>query len=101
MTERLPTRMEKHSVTIAGHKTSFTLEAAFWDALKAIAVKRGQSAAQLVAAVDRQRGSVPAETAPNLSSALRVFVLQQHLSPETTQARDASSADESQDDGGQ
>ncbi len=79
MTERPPTRMEKHSVTIAGHKTSFTLEAAFWNALKAIAVKRGQSVTQLVAAVDQQRAAEPPETAPNLSSALRVFVLQQHL----------------------
>ncbi|MET1027960.1 MAG: ribbon-helix-helix domain-containing protein [Dongiaceae bacterium] len=101
MTERLPTRMEKHSVTIAGHKTSFTLEAAFWDALKAIAAKRGQSAAQLVAAVDRQRGSVPPETAPNLSSALRVFVLQQHLSPETVPVREVSRSGDPQDNGGQ
>ena len=88
-------------MTIAGHKTSFTLEAAFWDALKALAAKRGQSAAQLVAAVDRQRGSGPAETAPNLSSALRVFLLQQHLSQEAASVRDVSRAGEPQDDGGQ
>jgi predicted DNA-binding ribbon-helix-helix protein len=69
--------MEKHSVTIAGHKTSFTLEAAFWDALKNIAEKRGRSVAQLVARVDQQRGATESETPPNLSSALRVFVLQQ------------------------
>ncbi|MDY0884289.1 ribbon-helix-helix domain-containing protein [Dongia soli] len=64
-------------MTIAGHKTSFTLEAAFWDALKNIAEKHGRSVAQLVARVDQQRGSAGSETPPNLSSALRVFVLQQ------------------------
>ena len=64
-------------MTIAGHKTSFTLEAAFWDALKSIAEQRGRSVAQLVARVDQQRGAAEAGTPPNLSSALRVFVLQQ------------------------
>lgn len=75
MPERSPTRMEKHSVTIAGHKTSFTLEAAFWDALKAIAAERHSSVAQVVAGVDQQRAG--GEDGPNLSSALRVFVLLQ------------------------
>jgi predicted DNA-binding ribbon-helix-helix protein len=69
--------MEKHSVTIAGHKTSFTLEAAFWDALKDLADKQGRSVAQLVAKVDQQRDAADAQATPNLSSALRVFVLQQ------------------------
>jgi predicted DNA-binding ribbon-helix-helix protein len=73
MPERPPTRMEKHSVTIAGHKTSFTLEAAFWDALRAIAAERRSSVAQIVAGVDQQRAG--SEDGPNLSSALRVFVL--------------------------
>ncbi len=73
--------MEKHSVTIAGHKTSFTLEAAFWDALKAIASRRRTSVAQIVAGVDQQRAG--GDDGPNLSSALRVFVLlQQHGSSE-------------------
>jgi len=75
MLERSPTRMEKHSVTIAGHKTSFTLEAAFWDALKTIAAERRSSVAQIVAGVDQQRAG--SEDGPNLSSALRVFVLLQ------------------------
>lgn len=75
MPERSPTRMEKHSVTIAGHKTSFTLEAAFWDALKTIAAERHSSVAQVVAGVDQQRAG--GEDGPNLSSALRVFVLLQ------------------------
>jgi predicted DNA-binding ribbon-helix-helix protein len=73
--------MEKHSVTIAGHKTSFTLEAAFWDALRAIAAERRSSVAQVVAGVDQQRAG--SEDGPNLSSALRVFVL---LHQQRTQA---------------
>ena len=94
--------MEKHSVTIAGHKTSFTLEAAFWNALKAIAVKRGQSVTQLVAAVDQQRAAGSADMAPNLSSALRVFVLQQYLPAETLPAAVPSpSSDDAHHDGGQ
>jgi len=88
MPERPPTRMEKHSVTIAGHKTSFTLEAAFWDRLKAIAAERRSSVAQVVAGVDQQRAG--SEDSPNLSSALRVFVLlqQQSRTSETPTATD-------------
>jgi predicted DNA-binding ribbon-helix-helix protein len=93
--------MEKHSVTIAGHKTSFTLEAAFWNALKAIAVKRGQSVTQLVATVDQQRAAGSADMAPNLSSALRVFVLQQYLPAETPAAVSSASSDDAHHDGGQ
>ena len=54
---------------IAGHPTSVSLEAAFWDALKDIAAERGCSLNSLVEAVDGARTD-------NLSSALRVFVLQ-------------------------
>ncbi|HET6374503.1 MAG TPA: ribbon-helix-helix domain-containing protein [Methylocella sp.] len=61
--------MVKHSLSIAGHRTSISLEAAFWDALKAIARSRGQSLASLIAAIDAARGKA------NLSSAVRVFVL--------------------------
>lgn len=65
-------------MTIAGHKTSFTLEAAFWDALKAIASDRRTSVAQIVAGVDQRRAT--GDDGPNLSSALRVFVLLQQAS---------------------
>ncbi len=67
--------LEKHSVVIAGHRTSITLEAAFWRALKDIARAQGRSISELVAQIDRARGEY--ETPPNLSSALRVFVLAQ------------------------
>jgi predicted DNA-binding ribbon-helix-helix protein len=66
-------RLEKHSVVIAGHRTSVTLEAAFWRALKEIAKAQGRSISELVAQVDRSRGEN--DPPPNLSSALRVFVL--------------------------
>ena len=60
----------KRSIVIAGHKTSVSLEDAFWQELKAIAGGRDMSLSALVAAIDtgrQQRG--------NLSSAIRLFVL--------------------------
>jgi predicted DNA-binding ribbon-helix-helix protein len=68
-----PTALKKRSVNVAGHSTSVTLEHAFWDALKDIAVARKSSVAALIADIDRARGDDPG--APNLSSAIRVFVL--------------------------
>jgi len=59
----------KHSLAIAGHRTSVSLEEAFWEALKTIAVQRGVSISSLVAEIDSDRGEA------NLSSALRVYVL--------------------------
>ncbi len=59
----------KRSVTIAGHRTSISLEPEFWDALKELADARNQSLAGLVTLIDERRGGT------NLSSALRVEVL--------------------------
>jgi len=64
--------VRKHSVTIRGHRTSFSLEQPFVDELRAIAQARGITLAALVASVDEKR---PREA--NLSSALRIFVLEQ------------------------
>jgi predicted DNA-binding ribbon-helix-helix protein len=61
----------KHSMVIAGHRTSVSLEPAFWLALKDLAARRSQSIAAVVAAIDSGRGP------SNLSSAIRVFVLEQ------------------------
>jgi predicted DNA-binding ribbon-helix-helix protein len=61
--------LRKRSVTIAGHATSFSLEDEFWQALQAIAHRRKLSLNALV-------GSIDAARAGNLSSALRVFVLE-------------------------
>ena len=58
----------KHSIGIAGHKTSVTLEAPFWNALKEIACKHDMSLSELVATIDEQREQ------ENLSSAIRTFV---------------------------
>jgi predicted DNA-binding ribbon-helix-helix protein len=59
----------KRSIVIAGHKTSVSLEDAFWKGLKDIASGRDATLSELVASIDsdRQHG--------NLSSALRLFVL--------------------------
>ena len=59
----------KRSIVIAGHKTSVSLEDAFWKGLKEIAGGRDMTLSDLVAAIDseRQHG--------NLSSAIRLFVL--------------------------
>jgi predicted DNA-binding ribbon-helix-helix protein len=70
--------IRKRSVTIAGHRTSVSLEQAFWDALREIARKRGVSLAALVAEVDRANPRGPGvPRGANLSSALRVYVLEQ------------------------
>jgi predicted DNA-binding ribbon-helix-helix protein len=59
----------KRSVAIAGHRTSVSLEAPFWDALREIAGERELSMQQLIGQIDSGRGG------QNLSSAIRVFVL--------------------------
>lgn len=62
--------IRKHSATLHGHRTSISLEDAFWDELKIIAEKRKISFAALLADIDDTR---PADS--NLSSSLRVYVL--------------------------
>ncbi len=59
----------KHSLTLAGHRTSLSLEPDFWIALGEIADARGISLAGLVAEIDAKRAQ------QGLSSAARVFVL--------------------------
>lgn len=63
--------IRKHSATLHGHRTSFTLEEPFWLELKAIAAARGMALAALLCEIDDAR---PPEG--NLSSALRVYVLE-------------------------
>ena len=59
----------KRSIVIAGHKTSVSLEDAFWKGLKEIAVSRHATLSDVVAAIDAERPH------GNLSSAIRLFVL--------------------------
>ncbi|CAN2534624.1 MAG TPA: ribbon-helix-helix domain-containing protein [Methylosinus sp.] len=63
----------KHSLVIAGHSTSVSLERVFWEALKAAAEEQGCSLAGLVARIDAERGRA------NLSSALRVYAMERAL----------------------
>ena len=65
--------IRKHSVVLAGHATSLSLETAFWDALSTLAARRGQSLNRLIETIDRDR---TAAGRINLSSAVRVFVLE-------------------------
>lgn len=67
----------KRSIVIAGHRTSISLEDSFWKALKQIAKSRGKTLSELVAAIDgkRQNGKLDGKLGGNLSSAIRVFVL--------------------------
>jgi predicted DNA-binding ribbon-helix-helix protein len=59
----------KRSIVIAGHKTSVSLEDAFWKGLKEIAIGRHLHLSELVAVIDAERRH------GNLSSAIRLFVL--------------------------
>lgn len=59
----------KRSVSIAGHRTSISLEEPFWTALREIAERESLSIQALIGRIDAERGE------QNLSSAIRVFVL--------------------------
>jgi predicted DNA-binding ribbon-helix-helix protein len=74
-------RVIKRSLVVAGHRTSVTLEDAFWRRLRELAVARDLSINALAAEVDAARGEA------NLSSALRVYVL------EAAYARDGERAE--------
>src|SRR5256885_9371783 len=62
----------KRSIVIAGHKTSVSLEDAFWTTLKEIAEQRHTTVSELVGTIDAARKH------GNLSSAIRLFVLDFH-----------------------
>lgn len=64
--------VRKRSIAIRGHRTSFSLEKPFLDELSRMAAERGIALSALVAEIDAER---PRDS--NLSSALRVFVLEQ------------------------
>jgi predicted DNA-binding ribbon-helix-helix protein len=62
--------MIKRSVTIAGHRTSVSLEEPFWEALRKLAKKREMTLAALIAEIDGKRKGA------NLSSAIRMYILE-------------------------
>jgi predicted DNA-binding ribbon-helix-helix protein len=59
----------KRSIVVDGHKTSVSLEDAFWKSLRQIAAMRGETLSHLIASIDANRQFA------NLSSAIRLFVL--------------------------
>jgi predicted DNA-binding ribbon-helix-helix protein len=65
-------RPVKRSFTIAGHRTSISLEAEFWDALKSAAAEEGVAVAKLIARIDGVRGT------SGLSSAVRCWILEHY-----------------------
>lgn len=62
--------IRKHSVTLHGHRTSFSLEDAFWSEIQTIASQRDMTLAALLRDIDESRSQ---DT--NLSSAIRIYVL--------------------------
>ena len=76
----------KRSIVVGGHKTSISLEDAFWNELKMIAGEREITLAQLVSSIDvsREHG--------NLSSAIRLFVLGYHTTDAERQPHIVSDA---------
>ena len=72
----------KRSLTIAGHRTSVSLEEPFWTALAALATEQDKSIATLVREIDKDRSDSGA--AESLSAAIRLYVLEK---TRTTQER--------------
>jgi predicted DNA-binding ribbon-helix-helix protein len=74
----------KRSIVIAGHKTSVSLEGAFWTGLKEIAIGRDKTLSDLVAEIDTGRPH------GNLSSAIRLFVLHHYRTQTNGHAAESS-----------
>lgn len=78
-------RPVKRSFAIKGHRTSISLEAPFWDALKEAAAQDGKPLAQLISEIDGSRGT------SGLSSAVRIWLLERYRAraaePQTSSAK--------------
>ena len=70
----MATSRHKRSITIARHRTSISLEDAFWQALSRLAKTDGRSVADLVSEIDRRRETSRSKT--SLSAAIRLYVLE-------------------------
>jgi predicted DNA-binding ribbon-helix-helix protein len=64
----------KRSINLNGHKTSVSLEDAFWTALREIARGKAMTTSEMLASIDAQRSTI------NLSSAIRLYVLAHYKS---------------------
>lgn len=71
----MTTARNKRSLTIAGHRTSVSLEEPFWTALADIATTQGRSIAALVSEIDKGRSDA-GENPASLSAAIRLYVLE-------------------------
>lgn len=71
---RAAARPVKRSFSLSGHRTSISLEAAFWEALREAAVADGVSMTSIVGQIDKARGDA------GLSGAVRVWVLEYYRS---------------------
>ena len=67
----------KRSLTIAGHKTSISLEPLFWEALKDVAAVEGMTVTGLVAKLDAERAAEDGDTS-GLSSRVRIHILRHY-----------------------
>jgi predicted DNA-binding ribbon-helix-helix protein len=75
MSKQHESLIEKRSVVVNGRKTSVSLESAFWDVIKRIADESGKRITDIVGQIDSDRDHA------NLSSALRLFVLDHERRP--------------------
>lgn len=69
----MPTRPQKHSLTLNGHRTSVSLEPEFWDAFRTIATEKTIPINALAAQIDATRGMDI-----GLASAIRIYVLKHY-----------------------
>ncbi|GGO95746.1 ribbon-helix-helix domain-containing protein [Stakelama pacifica] len=81
----------KRSVTIAGHETSISLEPVFWRALEAAAAARDLPMNALIARIDLAR--IESDTAPNLASTIRSWLMAEALRAERRISGRASSSE--------
>lgn len=78
----------KRSIVVAGHKTSVSLEEAFWTSMKEISALRDMTLSDLVSEIDKGRAQ------GNLSSAIRLFVLDYYRSRVPAEAEPGAAAGE-------
>ncbi len=83
----MKSQVVKRSIVVAGHKTSVSLEEAFWNGMKEISGVRDMTLSELVGEIDgnRQQG--------NLSSAIRLFVLDYFRSRALQQTQQPAAAE--------
>ena len=84
----MKSQVVKRSIIISGHKTSVSLEDAFWRGLKEIAKGRGMPLSELVTSIDTDRRH------GNLSSAIRLFVLDYYRTQTQPEATEKSALGE-------